>query len=145
MASVELPLFVHWEKTLSDIFSRTEKFPKRVRFAFSSRIDNLALDILEKIVEARYAKDKSAALAHASLSLEKLRVLRLDGSGKRRLIGALRSGAQGLIGGRVSENDLAASLRSRLGHAEHADTLGLRRSLNELMNFGSGILRAPTG
>ncbi len=73
------------------------------------------------------------------------RVLRLDGSGKRRLIGALRSGAQGLIGGRVSENDLAASLRSRLGHAEHADTLGLRRSLNELMSFGSGILRAPTG
>ena len=65
MASIELPLFVHWEKTLSDIFSRTEKFPKRVRFTFSSRIDNLALDILEKIVEARYAKDKSAALAQA--------------------------------------------------------------------------------
>ena len=75
MASPELPLFVHWEKTLRDILSRTEKFPKRVRFTISSRIDNFAFDILEKIVEARYAKDKAAALAQASLSLEKLRVL----------------------------------------------------------------------
>lgn len=72
-------------------------------------------------------------------------VIRLDGSGKRRLIRALRSGAEGLAAGRLIENDLSASLRSRLGHAEHADTLGLRRSLGELMNFGSGILRAPTG
>ena len=73
--SIELPLFVHWEKTLKDILSRTEKFPKRIRFSLSSRIDNLAFDIFEKIVEARYAKDKTAALSQASLSLEKLRVL----------------------------------------------------------------------
>ena len=72
-------------------------------------------------------------------------IVRLDGSGKRRLIRALRSGAEGLVSGRLVEDDLAASFRSRLGHAEHADTLGLRRSLGGLMNFGSGILRAPTG
>jgi hypothetical protein len=75
VASVELPLFVHWEKTLKDLLSRTEKFPKRVRFTISSRIDNLALDMLESIVEARYTKDKSAVLAQANLRLEKLRVL----------------------------------------------------------------------
>ncbi len=75
MASVELPLFVHWEKTLRDILSRTEKFPKRVRFTLSSRIDNLALDVLEQIVEARYTKDKSAVLRQANVDLEKLRVL----------------------------------------------------------------------
>jgi hypothetical protein len=75
MASVELPLFVHWEKTLRDILSRTEKFPKRVRFTLSSRIDNLALDVLESIVEARYTKDKSSVLAKANLRLETLRVL----------------------------------------------------------------------
>jgi hypothetical protein len=75
MASVELPLFVHWERTLKDLLSRTGKFPKSVRFTLSSRIDNLALDVLELIVEARYSKDKSAALSRASLSLEKLRVL----------------------------------------------------------------------
>lgn len=74
-ASSELPLFIHWEKTLRDILSRTQKFPKRVRFTFSSRIDNFALDILEKIVEARYSKDKNETLAQASLLLEKLRVL----------------------------------------------------------------------
>lgn len=73
------------------------------------------------------------------------RLVCLDGSGKRRLIGALRSGARGLARGRLAEDYLAASLRSRLGHAEHADTLGLRRSLGGPMDFGSGILRAPTG
>ena len=73
------------------------------------------------------------------------RAIRLDTSGKRRLIRALRSGAEDLATGRLVEVDLAASLRSRLGHAEHADTLGLRRSLGELMDFGSGILRARTG
>ena len=75
MAAVELPHFVHWEKTLRDILSGTEKFPKRVRFTLSSRIDNLALDVLEQIVEARYTKDKSTVLRQANLQLEKLRVL----------------------------------------------------------------------
>ena len=72
---MELPLFVLWEQALRDILARTEKFPKRVRFTLSSRIDNLALDVLEKIVEARYTKDKSAVLRQANLDLEKLRVL----------------------------------------------------------------------
>ena len=75
MAPVELSLFVHWEKTLRDLLSRTEKFPKRVRFTLSSRVDNLALDVLEKLIEARYSKDKSRMLTQASLSLEKLRVM----------------------------------------------------------------------
>jgi RNA-directed DNA polymerase len=73
------------------------------------------------------------------------RTIRLDGSGKRRLIRALRSGAEGVASGRLADDDLAPSFRSRLGHAEHVNTLGLRRSLCGLMNFGSGILRAPTG
>ena len=73
--AIELPLFVHWEKTLKDLLFRTGKFPKSVRFTLSSRVDNLALDILEKIIEARYSRDKSEALGRASLSLEKLRVL----------------------------------------------------------------------
>jgi hypothetical protein len=73
------------------------------------------------------------------------RVVRLDGAAKRRLIRALRAGAQALSSGRVGEEDIAASMRSRLGHAAHADTLALRRSLGELMDFGSEALRAPTG
>ncbi len=71
--------------------------------------------------------------------------VRLDGPGKRRLIGALRLQAKGLSSGRLSEEDIVASMRSRLGHAAVADTLLLRRSLGGLMDFGSEALRAPTG
>lgn len=75
MTNQELPLFIHWTKVLTDLLSRTEKFPKRVRFTFSTRIDNLALDILEKIVEAQYSKQKQSILKSINLQLEKLRVL----------------------------------------------------------------------
>lgn len=73
----DLQLFVHWEATLGDLLQRTLRFPKAVRFTFSGRIDNLALDILEQLVEARYTGGarKVAALRAADLSLAKLRVL----------------------------------------------------------------------
>lgn len=73
------------------------------------------------------------------------RLIRLDASNKRRLIRSLRIGAAGLADGRWTEDDLADSLRSRLGHAEHADTLRLRRSLGKHMDLGSGALQARTG
>lgn len=72
-------------------------------------------------------------------------VVRMDGPGKRRLVRALRLGARDLESGKQGEDDLAASMRSRLGHAAHANTLGLRRSLGSHMNLGSGALRARTG
>lgn len=77
MGHDELPLFVLWEKVLSDLLDRTQKFPKSVRFTFSTRIDNLALDVLEGIVEARYSagKAKQDALRQIDLGLAKLRVL----------------------------------------------------------------------
>ena len=68
-------LFVLWVEVLKEILERTGKFPKRVRFTFSTRIDNLGLDILEGIVEARYARRKAGGLESVNLSLEKLRVL----------------------------------------------------------------------
>jgi hypothetical protein len=71
----ELPLFTHWTKVVADLLSRTEKFPKKVRFTFSGRIDGLALDVVEKIVEARYTRDKTAILRSINLDIEKLRVL----------------------------------------------------------------------
>ncbi len=55
--------------------------------------------------------------------------IRLDGSGKRRLIRGLRLAGRDLRNGRAGEDEVSASIRSRLGHAEHADTLALRRSL----------------
>jgi len=73
------------------------------------------------------------------------RVIRLDASGKRRLVRALRLAARDLETGLRGEEDIASSLRSRVAHASHADTLGLRRSLSGLMDSGPGALRAPTG
>jgi hypothetical protein len=72
---VELPLYTSWETTLRDLLARTRKFPKAVRLTFTIRIDNLALDVLERIVEARWSRSKTATLKDASLQIEKLRVL----------------------------------------------------------------------
>ena len=53
----------------------TAKLPKHIRFTFVNRMDNLALDVVEDLVEARYRRDKRAILARANLRLQKLRVL----------------------------------------------------------------------
>ncbi len=71
----DLPVFVKWMDFLEWLLPVTEKFPKRVRFTFCDRINNLALDIVEDLVEARYSPDKREHLRHANLRLEKLRVL----------------------------------------------------------------------
>ncbi len=65
MADATLPLLVHWEKTLHDLFGRIRKFPKSVRFTFSNRIDNLALDIYEALIEAKYTRPDGPAPAAA--------------------------------------------------------------------------------
>lgn len=71
----ELPVFVHWMDFLAWLLPVTEKFPYKARFTFANRIDNLALDVIEDVVEARYSRDKRLTLLRANLRLEKLRVL----------------------------------------------------------------------
>lgn len=71
----DLPVFVNWMEFLKWLLPVTEKFPKRVRFTFSDRINALALDMVEDLVEARYSPDKRNHLRQANLRLEKLRVL----------------------------------------------------------------------
>ena len=69
-------LLVFWESVVDDLLARTARFPRSVRFSLSGRIDNLALDVLEAIVEARFTSEgKAARLSRANLALEKLRVL----------------------------------------------------------------------
>jgi hypothetical protein len=75
MTDAVLPVIAQWERTLHDVLSRTRKFPKRVRFTFSNRIDNLALEVYEGLVEARYTRDKVAILKQLNLKIEKLRLL----------------------------------------------------------------------
>jgi hypothetical protein len=76
MAKPEIPtLFVHWESFLGWLLDHTERFPKHLRFTLTGRIDNLALDIYERIVAARYRRDRIALLERINLDLELLRLL----------------------------------------------------------------------
>ncbi|MBM3260517.1 MAG: diversity-generating retroelement protein Avd [Candidatus Sericytochromatia bacterium] len=70
-------LVARWQQMVGDLLDRTARFPKVVRFTFAARIDNLALDVLEELVEARYASGagKQAALRRADGRLARLRVL----------------------------------------------------------------------
>lgn len=71
----ELPIFTRWLEFLAWLLPTTEKFPKRVRFTFADRINNLALDIVEDLAEARYSREKQHLLRRVNLRLEKLRIL----------------------------------------------------------------------
>lgn len=71
----DLPVFVKWTEFLKWLVHTTEKFPKKVRFTFSDRINNLGLSIVEELVEARYSSNKRSILRSANLRLEKLRIL----------------------------------------------------------------------
>jgi len=77
MGEGELPLFALWERALGDLLDRTAKFPKSVRFTFTTRVDNHGLDILERIVEARFATGgrRSTLLREIDVKLNTLRVL----------------------------------------------------------------------
>lgn len=56
-----------------------EKFPRSQRFVLGDRIENLALDIFELLLEASYLRRNRQVLMTANLKLEKLRhLLRLS-------------------------------------------------------------------
>lgn len=75
--TAEAPVLVEWERTIGEILDRTVRFPKVVRFTFSQRVDGLALDVLQGLVEARYARGgaKEQALLRVSQALVQLRAL----------------------------------------------------------------------
>lgn len=74
-AEEDLPIFIKWTEFIEWLFPHTEKFPKRARFTLALRLENLALDIIEDLVEARYTSDKRAILRRINLRLEKMRIL----------------------------------------------------------------------
>ncbi len=71
----EPPLFILWYDFIKWLLNKTDKFPKKIRFSLSNRIDNLALDIIEGISEARYSRKKMDVLRRIDLDMEKLQVL----------------------------------------------------------------------
>lgn len=68
---------VAWEAAVGDLLDRTARFPKSARFTFASRIDNLALGVLELLTEARWSppREKRPLLHQADLKLSRLAVL----------------------------------------------------------------------
>jgi len=67
------PLLDFWFRFSSEMLDCTSRFPKSVRFTVSSRIDNLLLDGIERITEARYGRNRCEALNELNLIIEKLR------------------------------------------------------------------------
>lgn len=70
----DYPLFKKWYSILDWIMDKCEKFPKNVRFTLSSRIINLSLEVMEKIIEAIYRKNRSYILLDINLYIEKIRI-----------------------------------------------------------------------
>ena len=52
-----------------------ERFPRAQKFVFGDRVLNLALDVLEILVEAAFTRERKAHLARANLGIDKLRFL----------------------------------------------------------------------
>ena len=52
-----------------------EKFPRRQRFLLGDRLQATARDVLERLVEATYTRDRRRHLDAANLGIEKLRFL----------------------------------------------------------------------
>jgi len=71
----ELPVFVKWMEFVSWLFPTMEKLPKKTRFTISQRVENYALDIVEDLIEARYARNKKEILMRVNLKIEKMRIL----------------------------------------------------------------------
>lgn len=71
----ELPVFTKWLDFVKWLFPLTDKLPKKIRFSITNRMNNLALDVVEDLIDARYSKDKAEILRTTNLKLEKLRIL----------------------------------------------------------------------
>ena len=52
-----------------------EKFPRAQRFLVGDRIASAALDVLERLIEATYTRERRSLLQQANLGLTKLRRL----------------------------------------------------------------------
>lgn len=68
-------VYTRFESFLGWLLQRTEKFPRRAAHTLRQRIDTLALDVFERLIEARYTRDRAPILCQINLDLEKLRLL----------------------------------------------------------------------
>jgi len=142
----DLPIFIKWMEFMEWLLPVTAKFPQRTRFTFANRIDNFALDMVCDLVEARYTKYRNPILKEANLRLEKLRVLfpvtqgipflgfrifpgtiRLQRKTIVRFRKNVRKKETQYIEGKITENQLAASVQSMIAHISWANTFQMRQ------------------
>jgi four helix bundle protein len=71
----DYPLYIKWRYIVAYMLDICGKYPKSVRFNLADRLTNISLDVMETIVEAIYAKQKTDILHSANLYIEKLRAL----------------------------------------------------------------------
>lgn len=60
---------------LTWLMQTVERFPRSQKFLLGDRIQSVALDVLDALIEATYTHDRRSHLARANLGLEKLRFL----------------------------------------------------------------------
>ncbi len=58
----ELLVFAKWMAFVEWLMPATAKFPRTARMSFAFRIESLALDVVEDLVEARYTRDRASIL-----------------------------------------------------------------------------------
>ena len=52
-----------------------EKFPRRQKFLLGDRLQATALDVLERLIDVTYTRERRGHLNSANLGIEKLRLL----------------------------------------------------------------------
>ena len=62
----DYPLYIKWRYITEYILDICGKYPKNVRFSLCDRITNFTLDVMEAIIEAIYAKNKTHILERAN-------------------------------------------------------------------------------
>lgn len=67
-----IPLQNHWENFLDWLLLKTELFATKYRYTLTSKIINLALEIQESIIRARFTKDRMEFLKKIHIDLEVL-------------------------------------------------------------------------
>lgn len=69
------PVLLKWAEFIRWLLPHTAQFPKHLRFSVAHRLDDKALDIHERLIEARYNWDRDRALRRANIDLDILRML----------------------------------------------------------------------
>lgn len=60
-------VFLRW------LIPTVQKFPRSQKFLLGDRIQSCAIDVLERLIEATYDRNRDTALRRANLEIEKLR------------------------------------------------------------------------